>query len=96
MAEPETLAIEAPSTVADVAAEKVENALEAVSLEVDVTPPAIEPIGVNEGLVDPEAEATFEHTVNGGLGNPEADAAFERFMSEEIADEPSREWILAG
>ena len=96
VAEPATLAIEAPSTVADVAAEKVENALEAVSLEVDVTPPGIEPIGVNEGLVDPEADATFEPTVNGGLGNPEADAAFERFMSEEIADEPSREWILAG
>ena len=31
-----------------------------------------------------------------GFGNPEADAAFERFMSDEIEDEPSRDWILAG
>ena len=45
----------------------------------EITPPAIEPIGVGEGF-----------------GNPSADAAFERFMSEDIDDEPSREWILAG
>jgi cell division septum initiation protein DivIVA len=31
-----------------------------------------------------------------GFGNPAADAAFDRFMSEEIEEEPSREWILAG
>jgi cell division septum initiation protein DivIVA len=31
-----------------------------------------------------------------GFGNPAADAAFDRFMSEDIEEEPSREWILAG
>ncbi len=77
--------------------------------KVDVTPPAIEPIGVNEGITAPEVAAApaaaaapaevaeFEAIAGSeGLGNPEADAAFERFMSEDIDDEPSREWILAG
>lgn len=31
-----------------------------------------------------------------GFGTAAADAAFERFMSEDIEDEPSRDWILAG
>ena len=47
------------------------------------------------------AEITQATDANGpiageGFGNPAADAAFERFMSEDIEDEPSREWILAG
>jgi cell division septum initiation protein DivIVA len=71
----------APTTPA-VANELAESALEAVSQPTDaaeITPPAIEPIGVA-----------------GGFGNPKADAAFERFMSDDIEDEPSRDWILAG
>ena len=75
---PPTPAVE-PATAAS---EMAESALEAVSLPsstADITPPAIEPVGVAEGF-----------------GNPEADAAFERFMSDDIADEPSRDWILAG
>ncbi len=71
----------APTTPA-VANELAESALEADSQPTDaaeITPPAIEPIGVA-----------------GGFGNPKADAAFERFMSDDIEDEPSRDWILAG
>jgi hypothetical protein len=69
---PETSVVEA--TVAELATEKAQAAIEAVEL--------------------PTAAA--EITGREGLGNPAADAAFERFMSEDIADEPSREWILAG
>jgi cell division septum initiation protein DivIVA len=67
--------VSATSTLDAVATQSAPMALGAV----EITPPAIEPIGVGEGF-----------------GNPEADAAFERFMSEDIDDEPSREWILAG
>ena len=65
--------------VAGAKAQETIDAVQPVATERDLTPPAIEPIGVGEGL-----------------GNPSADAAFERFMSDDIADEPSREWILAG
>jgi cell division septum initiation protein DivIVA len=93
--------------VAAEAIERSEAVVPTVSLgEVDVTPPAIEPIGVNEGITAPEPVAAEPVAaeipeldsigVSEGLGNPEADAAFERFMSEDIEDEPSREWILAG
>lgn len=78
---PAAPAVEAPATTV-VANAPAESALEAVSLPTepaDITPPAIEPIGIAEGF-----------------GNPEADAAFERFMSDDIEDEPSRDWILAG
>ena len=71
----------APSQVV-VANDMAQGALEAVALPAqpkDITPPAIEPVGIAEGF-----------------GNPEADAAFERFMSDDIEDEPSRDWILAG
>ncbi len=73
---------EVAATTPTVANELAELALEADSQPTDaaeITPPAIEPIGVAQGF-----------------GNPEADAAFERFMSEDIEDEPSRDWILAG
>lgn len=60
-------------------AEAVEPAPVAADERTDLTPPAIEPIGVNTGF-----------------GDPAADAAFERFMSDDIEDEPSRDWILAG
>ena len=74
-------AVAAPATTV-VVNELAESAVDAVSLPAeprDMTPPAIEPIGIAEGF-----------------GNPEADAAFERFMSDDIEDEPSRDWILAG
>ena len=73
---------EVAATTPTVANELAGLALEADSQPTDaaeITPPAIEPIGVAQGF-----------------GNPEADAAFERFMSEDIEDEPSRDWILAG
>ena len=73
---------EVAATTPTVANELAGLALEAVSQPTDadeITPPAIEPIGVAQGF-----------------GNPEADAAFERFMSDDIEDEPSRDWILAG
>jgi len=72
----------AASATTVVVNELAESAVEAVSLPTqpeDITPPAIEPIGIAEGF-----------------GNAEADAAFERFMSDDIEDEPSRDWILAG
>ncbi|HYF47544.1 MAG TPA: hypothetical protein VD926_15120 [Acidimicrobiales bacterium] len=83
-------------------------ATEPVLGTVDIAPPAIEPLGVNERVAAPQAEATPEPPAapqpeatpapafEPGFGTPEADAAFERFMSEDIEDEPSREWILAG
>jgi cell division septum initiation protein DivIVA len=48
-------------------------------------------------LTAPAAEGTAPPEPKGwqGFGNPSADAAFDRFMSEDIEDEPSREWILA-
>jgi len=69
-------------TVIEVASEKATKAIESVDLPADA-----------EEL---RAPATDPIGVGAGLGNPEADAAFERFMSEDIDDEPSREWILAG
>jgi len=78
---PTTPAVEAPAPTV-VVNELAESALAAVSLPsepADITPPAIEPLGIAEGF-----------------GTPAADAAFERFMSDDIEDEPSRDWILAG
>jgi len=82
LAPPAPAEVTASAPVDAVATEKVETALEAAALPAEpanVTPPAIDPIGVGEGF-----------------GNAAADAAFERFMSDDIDDEPSREWILAG
>jgi cell division septum initiation protein DivIVA len=45
--------------------------------------------------VELEPAAAGEHRWE-GFTDPAAEAAFDRFMSEEIEDEPSREWILAG
>jgi hypothetical protein len=78
---PATPAVEAATPVV-VARELAAPALDTVSVPTepkDITPPAIEPVGVAEGF-----------------GTAAADAAFERFMSEDIEDEPSRDWILAG
>ena len=72
----------AESSVIEVAAEKATKAIESVDLPADAE--------------EFRAPATDPIGVGAGLGNPEADAAFERFMSEDIDDEPSREWILAG
>jgi cell division septum initiation protein DivIVA len=72
----------AERSVVEVASEKAQAAIEAVALPADV-----------EEIVEPATEPVL---ATAGLGTPAADAAFERFMSEDIADEPSREWILAG
>jgi cell division septum initiation protein DivIVA len=57
-----------------------------------------------EAAVEPAVEPQLAPALDGddltesaptGFGDPAADAAFERFMSDEIEDEPSREWILA-
>jgi cell division septum initiation protein DivIVA len=71
-------------SVVEVANQKAEAAIEAVELPTA----AAEITEVVASGPDP--------IVGEGFGNPAADAAFERFMSEDIADEPSREWILAG
>jgi len=74
-------AVAAPATTV-VVNELAESAVEAVSL------PA-EPAAITPPAIEPIGIAE-------GFGNPEADAAFERFMSDDIEDEPSRDWILAG
>jgi cell division septum initiation protein DivIVA len=81
---------EIPETsVVEVANQKAEAAIEAVEL-----PTAAAEI---TEVVTAEVVAEGPDPIVGeGFGNPAADAAFERFMSEDIADEPSREWILAG
>jgi cell division septum initiation protein DivIVA len=81
----------AEASVVDVASEKAQAAIEAVELPTaaaeitEVATPEPAPVTDAAGPIAGE-----------GFGNPAADAAFERFMSEDIADEPSREWILAG
>ena len=45
------------------------------------------------GEAQPEAQSEAQSEA---FANPAAEAAFERFMSDDIDDEPSREWILAG
>ena len=80
---------EIPETsVVEVANVKAQAAIEAVELPTaaaEITEAATEVVADKAGPI-----------VGEGFGNPAADAAFERFMSEDIADEPSREWILAG
>lgn len=82
---PRSVARPAPAEV-PAARAAAESALEAVSL----------PAAAAEITAPVEAAVAVEAVAVEGFGTPEADDAFERFMSEEIPDEPSRDWILAG
>jgi cell division septum initiation protein DivIVA len=89
---------EVASTLVDVVAEQAHVAIETAppAPVADVTPPAIEPVLAETAAASAAPVAPEVPMAEAGLGTPSADAAFERFMSEDIADEPSREWILAG
>jgi cell division septum initiation protein DivIVA len=82
----------AETSVVEVANEKAQAAIEAVELPTA----AAEITEVASEVVTEVVAEGPDPIVGEGFGNPAADAAFERFMSEDIADEPSREWILAG
>lgn len=83
---------EVPAAPAD-PAEVAGAAIEAVSLPTDVKEIAAA-IEDSASLASTGSEAPTESLT--GFGDEAADAAFERFMSDEIEDEPSRGWILAG
>jgi len=82
---PPTPAVEAPAP-----------APTATVIAAELAAPALDTASVPAETRDLEPPAIEPIGVAEGFGNPAADAAFERFMSDDIEDEPSRDWILAG
>lgn len=93
---PRPVAPPAPAAVAAATA-----AIDAASITsaVEITG-AVRAAGATAGRAEPQLTSVLAgddltETAPSGFGDAAADAAFERFMSDDIADEPSREWILA-